>query len=268
MDKKKRKSFISIRGGFSDSNGISPCNTQMQLDDFDDKTRILISNRLFEFFEIFFENYDFIEKYKGHGNASNEFCKSVLCNAFGKRTNLDEGHKYIWRVIFEDINLLIVEAPYNEVLDIIQYSCNWLNNNYCFNKTSQGIVYEAMNNLFEQEYVGYRFVDGRIVSITDTTENDEIEKACSTEIEGCKSHIKKAVGFLSDRDNKDYKNCIKESISAVETICQIITEGNSTTLGSAIKKLKDNGLEIHPALENAFLKLYRNTSDEGGIRQC
>jgi hypothetical protein len=264
MDKGTRKSFISVRGGFSDSTGIAPCNTQMQYDEFDHKTRVLISNKLFDLLELSFHQFADNYKYKNYYHASNEFCKAILANVFGERNNLDTGYVYKWSSVFEKINAVINGASYNEVLDIVWYSCKWLNNNF----NNYDFSYNAMNALFEQEYVGYRFVNGKIVAITDKTEIDEIEQACTTSIEGCKSHIEKAVGFLSDREKKDYKNCIKESVSAVEAICQIITGDSTATLGAAIKKLKDNGMNIHSALESAFSKLYGYTSDEGGIRHC
>ena len=112
------------------------------------------------------------------------------------------------------------------------------------------------------------FVSGQIIAITDRQEIGEIEEACRNPYEGCRSHLKKAIIILADRDNKDYKNCIKESICAVESICQVITKNDKATLGQALKSLKDSGLKIHPALEAAFSKLYGYTSDEGGIRHC
>lgn len=127
------------------------------------------------------------------------------------------------------------------------------------------VIYKCINDVFEKEYVGYRFVDGQVVAITDGQEIGTIEEACRNPYEGCRSHLKKAVVILADRDNKDYKNCIKESICAVESICQVITENDKATLGQALKSLKDSGLKIHPALESAFSKLYGYTSDEGGI---
>ena len=42
--------------------------------------------------------------------------------------------------------------------------------------------------------------------------------------------------------------------------------GGAATLGNTLKKLKENGVNIHPALENAFKQLYGYTSDSGGIR--
>lgn len=51
-------------------------------------------------------------------------------------------------------------------------------------------------------------------------------------------------------------------------MCCIITgtSGGQATLGATIKKLKDNGVHIHNAMERAFLALYGYTSDETGIR--
>lgn len=109
-------------------------------------------------------------------------------------------------------------------------------------------------------------IEGRFVPITDENEITSIEDACNNKFEGVRAHISKAVGFIADRERKDCKNCIKESISAVESICSIIVEDEGATLGKAIKQLKDKGMKIHPALERAFLSFYGYTSDEGGIR--
>ena len=44
-----------------------------------------------------------------------------------------------------------------------------------------------------------------------------------------------------------------------------LTENNNATLGDCLKKLKDS---IHPAMKDAFLKLYGYTSDANGIRHA
>lgn len=51
-------------------------------------------------------------------------------------------------------------------------------------------------------------------------------------------------------------------------MCSIITgmTGAQATLGKAIKKLKDNGIYIHSAMEKAFDSLYGYTSNANGIR--
>ena len=75
------------------------------------------------------------------------------------------------------------------------------------------------------------------------------------------------MSFLSDRKNPDYRNSIKESISAVESICKIIAEDEKTTLAKALTKLKKR-IEIHGSLEEGFKKIYGYTSDADGIRHA
>ena len=258
---------IHVRGGFSESIGMSPCNRNIQVDDLDNRTRILLSNELFRIFEFFFEHdvCRYVGFHVGSLSPANEFCKSIISNVFNERNTLPSGYSYTWRTVFEKINEVITGAAYNEVLDIIWYCCDWIVKNYEDNAKA---VYTIINTVLEQEFVGYRFVQGKIIAVTNKIEIDEIEQACAAPFKGCQSHLEKAVTFLSDRDKKDYKNCIKESISAVESVCQIITESDTATLGTALKKLKEHGLQIHPALESAFGKLYGYTSDEGGIRHC
>lgn len=81
-------------------------------------------------------------------------------------------------------------------------------------------------------------------------------------------HIKTAVALFSDRKAPNYRNSIKESISAVEAMCKIITGNEKTTLGQALKKLEDKGIELHAALRSSFSSLYGYTNDADGIRHA
>jgi hypothetical protein len=63
-----------------------------------------------------------------------------------------------------------------------------------------------------------------------------------------------------------YRNSIKESVSAVESLVGIAL-GKQGTLGQLIKKLKQE-IDFHPALEAAFSSLYGYTSDADGIRHA
>ncbi len=127
---------------------------------------------------------------------------------------------------------------------------------------------EDFNRIFEQEKSAYRFANEQIVPITNEIELDEIVTAASSEFDAVNAHISNALRLYSDRENPSYKNSIHESISAVESMCSIITgmKGKGATLGLMLKKLEDNGVRIHSALREAFSKLYGFTSDEEGIR--
>jgi hypothetical protein len=82
-----------------------------------------------------------------------------------------------------------------------------------------------------------------------------------------RTHLTRALKLLSDRKAPDYRNSIKESISAVESIARDLTGMPKATLADALKVLeRDN--RLHPALKEGFLRLYGYTSDEGGIRHA
>lgn len=263
----KRTSMIKIRDGYSHATGIIHFSVDYQLEEFDDRTRRLLNNKLYEVLELIFSEKVVSYKYDNpfFDNGRNEFCKNLLSEVFLQRTNLKHGYSYTWEPVYEMINEVIEKAPYNEVLDILWYILDWI---YANMYTSQFDIYSIFNSFFEKEFVGYRFVEKRIIAITDKNEISSIEDACNSKYDGINSHMQKAVGFLADRDKKDYKNSIKESISAVESVCQIITNNGKATLGQALKVIKSKGMDIHPALEKAFSSLYGYTSDQGGIRHC
>ena len=257
---------VQVRGGFSDRRGIKPINTKMQLDELDKRTRIGIANLLREWYDDGkFAQY------------RSEFCERLLKDIYSEF--VDEQSRRMIRyqnndIIESYIYLPISENSYDEVLTIVEYITNYFLQ-WQMSQHQKGVHYydlidykAEINELFQREYVGYRFIDGEITPISDDIEVAEIEKSLDIEFQGCKSHIKKALGFLSDRENPDYKNSIKESISAVESICQIIAQNSKATLGEALKKLEEHGVKIHEAMKKSFSSLYGYTSDEGGIRHC
>lgn len=129
-------------------------------------------------------------------------------------------------------------------------------------------VPKVINAILEEEKSGYRFLEEKFVNIVSETELETISEASKSPYQSVNTHIKKAVSLYSDRKKPDYENSIKESISAVEAMCCIITgmTGASATLGAALKKLEDNGVTIHGALRDAFSKMYGYASDADGIR--
>lgn len=122
-----------------------------------------------------------------------------------------------------------------------------------------------VNKIFVEENIGYRIIDNQVVNITTEEEINEIEKAMDSVFDSVNNHLEKALSFYSDRKNPDYKNSIKESITAVESMCCIIC-GEKVELGKALGRLEKNGIYIHGAMKNGFQALYGYTSDESGIR--
>ncbi len=114
---------------------------------------------------------------------------------------------------------------------------------------------------------GYRIIDSQVMPITDEREIEAVEEATSGTggWATCSDHISKSASLLFDRQNPDYSNAVKEAITAVESACCIVTKKKSATLGQALKIIEQMH-PLHPALKQAFTKLYGYTSDADGIR--
>ena len=120
---------------------------------------------------------------------------------------------------------------------------------------------ETCNAILEREKSAWRVVGDEIARLTSEDEIAALEEAeqLGGPFAGVSKHIQNAVRLLSDRHTPDYPNAIKEAISAVEGVCQIITGESHATLSDALKRLKGKGVLMHPAAQQALGKLYNYT---------
>lgn len=160
--------------------------------------------------------------------------------------------------------------PWYRKLDLVEVTIKYL---YVFGQKSEGhhrvfrLFVEHLNHEFERLNFAYRVVNTEIVEITSKEELAAVESAMHDSAMNIKAHLNKALELYAQRPVGDYRNSIKESISAVEAYCREITGEN--TLGKALDKLKDNGLVIPPMLKSAFEKLYAYTNQpDTGIRHA
>lgn len=153
-------------------------------------------------------------------------------------------------------------AEWCEVYDFIEVNISFLQGKEKRDRTRQ------YNKILEDENAGYRIVAGSVTPITNDSEIKTIEDASTSQFESVNQHIEKALLHYADLKNPDYANSIKESISAVEAMCCIITNksGKQATLGVTIKELERHGVYIHSAMKKGFESLYGYASDEDGIR--
>lgn len=265
---------VSKRGGFSDRNAIKPENVEIQLKEFDQRTRTQLQNMLSELYVwVYGEG-----AYWGRSDIQN-FFRYVLGTIYAQPVDSTKG--YTDTQVFRIINETIENDDYDDVLTlteaVIQYWDEYLKKmkgsryvNACVATYGKTSLFEVVNHVFEREYIGYRFIDGMIAPISDSNEVQEIKAALANKYQPIRDHLHKATILLSDRDNPDYENSIKESISAVEAICEIITgiQGKEATLGKMLKKMEESGIEIHGGLKSAFNTLYGYTSDANGIRHA
>ena len=125
---------------------------------------------------------------------------------------------------------------------------------------------DMLNSTFQRLEYAYRVVDYQIVEITDQEEIATIEAAIK-QTSATKTHLSEGLKLLSNRPTPDYRNSIKESISAVEALCREITEESS--LGPALKALEKKGIVVPKFLLSGIEKLYVYTNDaRTGIRHA
>jgi AbiJ N-terminal domain 4 len=152
------------------------------------------------------------------------------------------------------------------------FSCEW-NEVYEFLEFLVSIhntpnLIKALNNVLERELAGYKFVAGHLTDVTNHEEIAMIEEALKdSRFVGVAAHIERSLELYADRKNPDYRNSIKESISAVESMSRVVSGNSNATLGDALKTIEKNG-QLHKALKEGFLKLYGYTSDAQGIRHA
>lgn len=125
------------------------------------------------------------------------------------------------------------------------------------------------NAVLEAELSGYRFAGDKLVPITSEEDIAAVERASADTslFPNSREHLRQALSLLAQKPTPDYRNSIKESISAVEGLCATITGDPKATLGQALKSI-DPQAQLHGALRSAFEKLYGYTSDAKGIRHA
>lgn len=134
------------------------------------------------------------------------------------------------------------------------------------NKISSDFLY-SINRVLEETFSGYRLLKGKIVAITDEIEINAVKEAVSSSSGPVAEHMRMALEKFSAKPNPDYRNAIKEAISAVEALVKKISKNQKDSLGPALDGI-ENEIGISGALKEGFKKIYGYTSQEGGIRHA
>lgn len=166
-----------------------------------------------------------------------------------------------WEECYARLRNYFFQAKWYEVYDFIEFVAMY------GPERQRAKFMETANSYLERENSAYRFVGDQIAEITSAEEIEAVEEALliTDEFRGARTHLSAALAMLSDRKNPDFRNSIKESISAVESLARKISKDDSGTLGAILKEL-ERSKKLHPALKSAFSSLYGYTSDAEGIR--
>jgi hypothetical protein len=193
---------------------------------------------------------------------SQEFVRSIQRSFF--KQPLDELPEWAPNFV-ASVKRWFYQAEWYDSFDLIEFIAKF-NNDRDF-----PAVEEGFNNVLKQEVSGYRLLDSQIVQITAEEEIVAVQEALDTarksRLLGVEAHLTAALAKLSDRKKPDYRNSIKESISAVESLAKVLSGDPKVELGKALK-IVETKVGLHPALKKGFSAIYGYTSDEDGIRHA
>lgn len=241
---------------FSQRIGKVPATKQLQIESLDDD----LMNGLWNAFKIFF--LDKLSK-----NDIYEIFVATLW-LYHYKLPIDNIPTY-YKSSEKFIRDKFFSCPWYEVYNLLEFSAS-------LDSESLEIdiheFKEFCNEILEKEFSGYRFIGDKISPITNENEISEIEKAINdtghfSALGGANIHLKSALEKLSDKNRPDYRNSIKESISAIESVAKSISGNSKDSLGGALDKIKAR-IKLHPSLERGFKQLYGYTSDSDGIRHA
>lgn len=238
---------------FSERNNLTAPKT-MQIDSLDARTRTKIFNLIYNTFsdKLYYLVREIWTNYLIKPAHEEPWEKIKTSYGDYRRTQSPD----------EILNKWIMSFGMEKIFDTIEFTANYLS----LRNLGVGNFLSGIEKIFKEECVQYSIINSQIVQISDKLESDEISKALESPYDNVKKHFKKALDHFADRENPDYRNSIKESISAVEAYCRNIT--NESTLDRALKKLETHGLMINQQLKAGLEKMYCYTSGKDGIRHA
>ena len=245
---------------FSQRKGLKPVLEVAQIGAMSSELRSSLWNALDT---AFWSTESFVYgRHGGHGEIE-DFSRVVWSHYFKKPVDARPAHGQPGRgrKILEEIRAYFFNCEWNEVYDFLEFLVR-------IHARDKPRFADYLNQILAREVAGYKFIDGFIVDITDAQESDMLADALAdTRFKPVTAHLERALQLLADRKQPDYRNSIKESVSAVEAMARVVSESPKATLGEALKVLEKKG-RLHPALKDGFSKLYGYTNDDDGIRHA
>jgi hypothetical protein len=251
---------------FSQRKGLEPIKSVIQIDNIDKELLNGLWNSLyFHYWSRVKSNFE-IEESKDYRMPYHGIGRLIERIWLGYFKETRDTLPIYWHQNYDRIRDYFFSCKWNKVYEFLEFIAN----NYEVIEVNEKFM-KYCNSVLERELSAYRFVGGIITQITSAEEINEIEKVLEAPepLETIKIHLKNALEKMSNRENPDYRNSIKESISAVESLCRLITKEPKVTLGDALNAIeKIQIIKLHPALKEAYGKIYGYTCDADGIRHA
>lgn len=152
-----------------------------------------------------------------------------------------------------------------DIIELILENLKLISDEYTWYYNVYDDFVQSLNYEFKRLNFGYHIIENKITEVTSEEEIITIENALKVSKDNVREHLHNALDLYSKRPTADYRNSIKESISAVEAISRNITGENVLNF----KKMEEKGVVVPTVLRKAFECLYGYTNDKTtGIRHA
>ncbi|MBO0937857.1 hypothetical protein J2I47_14965 [Fibrella sp. HMF5335] len=251
---------------FSQRMGLKPVRSMIQRESADMALRNFLWNALSMFY---------FRKFRGPVVMTEKSTNALITKIWVRhyKARIDE-IPYDAESITERLKIDFINGKWNEMFDILEFMPNNYNETDSYDDPINEIneqFFSFTNDTLKEHLSAYRFVGGMIIEITSEEEiasiEDTLKDTDTASLKPIYIHLRRALELFADRDNPDYRNSIKESVSSVESLSKVITQDPKATLGQALNEIEKKH-ELHPALKKSFSSLYGYTSDTDGIRHA
>ena len=125
-----------------------------------------------------------------------------------------------------------------------------------------------INTMFAEERLGFELRDGLIEKVGSGFVDAQVQEARyllrEPEFKGGDEHFEKAIKAINVRPNPDVENCIKDAVSAIESVGRIIASDNRALLSKIVRDMVRNG-DIPKLIGETIQKVYAYRGDEPGV---
>lgn len=255
---------------FSQRYGLEPLPQPMQLEELSDDLRREIWNATFHFLTM--------DRSGNHpsmgmlGAVPDHQTPIIIRNVLGKflklpHDEIDTNVRFHERhANYRQTKKIILREAFNKVLDLIEIVANLPDKPKGTTK-----FIDIIQHQFERHAAAYWLdTSSRPFQFYPRSSKEQgvaMQQAIKTlresGMEGASTHLSQAAEHIKAQQ---YGDSIADSIHAVGSVARVIDPRASKKLGPALDSLEKANLLKHPALKEAFKKLYGYTSDEPGIR--
>ena len=257
---------------FSQRSNYEPLPEQMQLEELSDALRRAIWNATLAFLQM--DRGQYVPSMGMLGAVPDHQTPIIIRNVLGEflklpHDEIDANVRFHERhANYRETKERILRGAFNRVLDFIGIVANLPSEV----KGTRRFI-DTMQHQFEQHAAAYWLDTSRrpfrFYPRSSKEQGVAMKQAIKTlrerGMEGASTHLSQAAEHIKAQQ---YGDSIADSIHAVESVACVIAQKENATLGQALDSLERAKLLKHPALKEAFKKLYSYTSNEQGIRHA